>query len=156
MHPRRMPTIRMTGSLSCCARSAVSLSGPSGTQKPSGPSTSTASAISLSVVNGEDRLNLDASSFFGGGDAGNRRREQVGIDQFARGADFGRGDQRFNIVVPAVRTGAGGYRFHADGLDSGDSSAQQRAAGKGLADFGIGPGDEPGAFFCGEGVHRLA
>jgi hypothetical protein len=73
------------------------------------------------------------------------RLEAVRIDQFPRRLQRRRGEQAVDVVVAPAVVEAGGDRLHRHRAQPGTAQRMQQCAGnEGLADFGIGPGDEPG------------
>ena len=78
--------------------------------------------------------------------------KEVGIDQFAWGHDARGGDQRLDVVVATMLVGSGRNRLHADGFHAQSFQREkQRAGDEGLADFGIGAGDEVSGLLAGCG-----
>ena len=102
----------------------------------------------------DDTVDVDRAAFFGGGDVRrNRRVKEIGIDEFARRLDARCGNERFNVLVPALLVGTGGDRLHPHGLDAMALQVEEQGAGgEGFADFGIGAGDEPGRGGCWGGA----
>jgi hypothetical protein len=83
---------------------------------------------------------------FGGDVRRNRGPEAVGIDQRARCRERGCREQTLDVLVDALLVEAGGDGFHRQGGHACPTeSVQQRAGDEGLADFGVGAGDEPAA-----------
>ena len=103
---------------------------------------------------GDDRRQFDGPAFlFGGYMWRNRGAEAVGVDQRPWWLDRRGGEQALDVVVDPVLIETGGDRLHRHRAQPRSAQGvQQRAGDEGLADFGIGTGDEPGR----SGIHLRA
>ena len=95
---------------------------------------------------GGDAGEVDADAGLGGGQVGSDgRREAVGVDDFRRQLDVAGGADALDVLVAAGGVGAGRHRLDPGHGQAKLAGAEQQGAGdEGLADLGIGAGQEVG------------
>jgi ABC-type glutathione transport system ATPase component len=130
---------------------------PSGTQKPPTPSTRTASARACSCAKvatmcGSSMRRPSSSAAMCGAIAA---LEAVRIDHSRGGCSDDAASRRSTSSLRPLSSKPAAIGFIASALSPVRRSVQQRAGDEGLADFGIGAGDEPGVR-CSSFAHFLA
>ena len=95
---------------------------------------------------GLNRGEVDGDALLGGSEVrGDGGAEAIGVDDFPGKGDVAGGADVFDILVAAGRVGAGSHRLDPDCLQAALAGAVKQGAGdEGLADFGIGAGQEEG------------